>query len=45
MQRDEENEMELKKMGFTVFRFWEHQIKKELESCLNQVQNYIQSLG
>ena len=41
MQRDKENEMKLKKMGFTVFRFWEHQIKKDIETCLNQVLNHI----
>ena len=43
MQRDEENEIKLKKMEFTIFRFWEHQVKKDIETCLNQVLNHIDS--
>ena len=45
MQRDEENEIELKKTGFTVFRFWEHQVKKDIETCLNQISNHINSFN
>jgi DNA mismatch endonuclease (patch repair protein) len=41
MQRDEQVGIELEKMGFTVFRFWEQQIKKDLDACLEQVIEYI----
>src|ERR1022692_187154 len=37
MQRDSENNKALKKMGFTVLRFWEHQIKKEFKTCVNKI--------
>ncbi len=42
MQRDEQVEEELKDMGFTVFRFWEQQIKKDLGTCLEEVVEYIE---
>jgi len=29
--------------GYTVMRFWDHEIFKELPKCLNQVQLYIES--
>jgi len=44
MERDQENNKSLSEMGYTVFRFWEHEIKKDLESCLNKVIVYISSL-
>ncbi|MCL5073656.1 MAG: very short patch repair endonuclease [Actinobacteria bacterium] len=31
--RDKNVTKELKKLGFTVLRFWEHEIEKEIESC------------
>ncbi|MDP5062581.1 MAG: very short patch repair endonuclease [Maribacter sp.] len=34
MQRDHEVNEELKNLGYTVFRFWETDIKKNLEECL-----------
>lgn len=37
MQRDRENSEKLAILGFTVIRFWEHEIKKNLENCLNQI--------
>jgi len=43
MQRDQENNRKLKEMGFSVFRFWEQEVKKELESCVNTVLTYIES--
>ncbi|NOX48541.1 MAG: very short patch repair endonuclease [Chlorobi bacterium] len=42
MQRDEQVEEELKDMDFTVFRFWEQQIKKDLGTCLEEVVEYIE---
>jgi DNA mismatch endonuclease, patch repair protein len=37
MQRDKENNRALKKMGFTVVRFWEHQIKKDMANCIDKI--------
>ncbi|CAG2533463.1 T/G mismatch-specific endonuclease [Maribacter dokdonensis] len=34
IQRDQEVNQELKRLGYTVFRFWETQVKKDLENCL-----------
>jgi DNA mismatch endonuclease, patch repair protein len=37
MQRDKENELALKKLGYKVLRFWEHEIKKDLTKCTNKI--------
>ena len=37
MQRDIENTQKLRQMGYSVFRFWEHEIKKDLSNCLSKV--------
>ena len=37
IQRDSEVNAELSRLGFTIFRFWEKEIKKELDVCLNKV--------
>lgn len=37
IQRDLENNDALKKMGFNVLRFWEHEIKKDITSCINKI--------
>lgn len=37
MQRDLEVSMALKNLGYTVFRFWAQEIKKDLEGCLQKV--------
>lgn len=43
MQRDcEVNEL-LKKEGWTVLRFWEYQIKKELPACVEKIVSTISS--
>ncbi|MRX64248.1 very short patch repair endonuclease [Maribacter luteus] len=36
-QRDREVNAELKRLGYTVFRFWDKEIKKDLEGCLDKV--------
>lgn len=41
MQRDREVNQQLNKMGYTVFRFWEKEIKNELNKCINDVLVYI----
>lgn len=41
MQRDRTNTAKLEALGFKVLRFWEKQIKKEMQTCLGQIQDYI----
>jgi DNA mismatch endonuclease (patch repair protein) len=37
IQRDERCTLLLKGMGYTVLRFWEHDIKKSLPTCLSLI--------
>ncbi|WP_299171219.1 very short patch repair endonuclease [uncultured Allomuricauda sp.] len=37
IQRDQEVNLALKEMGYTVFRFWESDVKKNLDACLQKV--------
>lgn len=37
MQRDKEVNEELERLGYKVFRFWEKEVKTELEVCLEKV--------
>ena len=37
MQRDEENNLALKLQGYTVLRFWEHEIRKNESLCINKI--------
>lgn len=41
IQRDKENYEKLTALGFTVFRFWEHEIKKDLNGCLEKLTTYL----
>ena len=41
IQRDEENNQLLKESGWNVMRFWETEIKKDFEGCINQVISYL----
>ena len=41
MQRDREVNQQLKDMGYTVFRFWEHEVKNNLKTCINDVMVYL----
>jgi DNA mismatch endonuclease (patch repair protein) len=41
MQRDKENNLRLQNNGWKVMRFWEHQIKKEFNVCVNTILDYI----
>ncbi|WP_370390552.1 very short patch repair endonuclease [uncultured Winogradskyella sp.] len=43
IQRDQEVNRQLEDMGFTVFRFWEHEIKNNLDTCINDVMVYLQT--
>jgi DNA mismatch endonuclease (patch repair protein) len=41
IQRDQEVNAALEELGYTVFRFWEKEIKKELEHCLLKVVHHL----
>ena len=41
IQRDRQVNQQLHDMGFTVFRFWESEIKNHLNKCINDVMVYI----
>jgi len=43
MQRDRENRELLESAGYTVMRFWEHEIKQNLQACINQIKLYIET--
>ncbi|WP_430964994.1 very short patch repair endonuclease [Spongiimicrobium sp. 2-473A-2-J] len=42
IQRDREVNMALEQLGYTVFRFWESEIKKKLEACIHQVIQHLE---
>lgn len=37
IERDKINNAKLEALGFTVFRFWEQEIKRDIEGCVRQV--------
>ena len=37
MARDQRNDRELQSLGWTVIRFWEKDVKKNLESCASVI--------
>ncbi len=43
MQRDREVNAQLETLGFTVFRFWESEVKTNLKNCINDVMVYLQT--
>jgi len=43
MQRDREVNEALERLGYTIFRFWENEVKKELERCLKTVTSHLES--
>ena len=36
IRRDRRNHRRLRRMGWTVVRFWEHQIEKDLDACVSR---------
>lgn len=40
MQKDRINRGFLESMGYTVFRFWAEEVRKDLDACVNQVKLY-----
>jgi len=45
MQRDRDANASLAAMGYTVFRFWEQDIRRNLHKCVNQIELYIEAAG
>lgn len=43
MQRDQKNRQILESAGYTVMRFWEHEIGQNLKACVNQVKLYLET--
>lgn len=43
MQRDRYANEALNEMGYTVMRFWEHEVIKNLELCINQILLYVET--
>jgi len=41
MERDVENNERLKRLGFKVVRFWEHEIKKDLQGCIDKILQHV----
>lgn len=41
IQRDIENTKFLQESGYAVIRFWEHEIKKDIDSCVKKILNHI----
>ncbi|MDO6470982.1 very short patch repair endonuclease [Maribacter sp. 1_MG-2023] len=44
MQRDNEVNKELNHLGYTIFRFWESEIKKNLDECLAITLNHLNTV-
>ncbi len=44
MVRDSNNTEKLEYLGFKVFRFWEHEIKKNIGTCLQKIIQYINEI-
>lgn len=45
IERDNENNAALIAAGYTVFRFWGEDVRKNLHKCVNQVELYIETAG
>ena len=44
MQRDRQNTEKLKQDGWIVLRYWERQVKKELDSCVEEIVGHLESI-
>lgn len=45
MQRDKEVNDQLYEMGYTVYRFWAHEVKDNLNTCINDIMVYLHLEG
>ncbi len=39
--RDTKNHRKLRKMGWTVIRLWQHEIHKDIETCINRIESAV----
>ncbi|MDI1256941.1 MAG: DUF559 domain-containing protein [Flavobacterium sp.] len=37
MERDLKNNVDLQDIGYTIIRFWEHEIRKDLDNCISKI--------
>ena len=44
MQRDRFANEALGEMGYTVMRFWENEVRGDLDACVNQVELYLETV-
>jgi len=44
MQRDREVNAELENKGYTVFRFWEAEVKKEFDKSIAEVVSHLKNV-
>jgi len=42
IQRDQINAKLLTEQGFTVFRFWEHELKRDIQGCIDKITECLQ---
>jgi len=42
MQRDRETEKMLQERGFKILRFWEHEVRKNPDKCLDEIIKFLQ---
>ena len=45
IERDKEVNTQLVQMGWTVIRFWEHEIREDIAKCVNRVKQAINSVS
>lgn len=38
IKRDNKNNLQLRKLGWSVLRFWEQEIKKDLQKCIKRIE-------
>ena len=43
IERDNQNQLKLMQLGFTVLRFWDFEVKKNLSDCIKQIENHLTS--
>lgn len=45
IERDKKNVEKLQRMGFYVLRFWEHEVKKDLDGCLKKTCELLEKIN
>jgi DNA mismatch endonuclease (patch repair protein) len=44
MQRDRFANEALTEMGYTVMRFWEHEVRQNVRACVNQIMLFLEAV-